>query len=104
MQMQEIITENGKDYLVLALPTLQELFEYGFVSKSGKSFVFREWNYTKTVMLGYQFVKLNPALIKGRIINSHNHFHKRNITTHYFGNFGLPAIKIYLSKKLNPSQ
>lgn len=99
MQVQEIITESDNDYLVIALPTLIELFEYGCVSRSGKSFSFRTWNHSKTVLNTYRHVKFNPDLIKDRIVNSKKMFHKSDIIIHDFNNIGLPAAKISLSKK-----
>jgi hypothetical protein len=101
MQSQEIINEDGKDYLVIAVPSIPELFSYGFVSNSGKSFVFRKYSADKSILQTYQHVKFKPDLIKGRVINSHNHFHKLSFVTHYFNGIGLPCVKISVSKKLN---
>src|SRR6185503_17229280 len=98
MQVQEIINEDGKDYLVIAVPALPELFAYGFVSNSGKSFVFRKYNQDKSIMFDYQHIKFNQSLLNGRVINSHNHFHKSNFVTHYYNGIGLPSVKIWVSK------
>jgi hypothetical protein len=98
MRAQKIITENGKDYLIIALPVLPESFTYGFVSDSGKSFVFRNWNLDKTIMVSYRSLKLKPELISGRIINSNNHFHKQDIISFEFNGILLPCVKIYVSK------
>lgn len=100
MQKQEIINEDGKDYLVISVPSIPELFAYGFVSTSGRSFVFRKYSPDKSIMYGYQHVKFKPELIEDRVINSHNHFHKLSFVTHYFNGVGVPCIKISVSKKL----
>lgn len=104
MQRQEIITENDKDFLVVALPCLPEYFDGGRVSRSGKSFSFREWNFERTDLSGYKHFKLNPALLSGRIINSHGNFHKKEVVNYEFkslSNVIMPTIKIWISKKLD---
>lgn len=106
MRRQEIIIEKGKDFLVVALPTITELFDHGFISRSGKSFVYREWSVDKKTLKGYNSFRFRADLIKGRILNDRSrHFHKSHVVSYEFTNFKgvlLPCIKISISKKLVP--
>lgn len=100
MQSQKIITVEGKDYLVIAIPTLSELFSYGMISASGKSFVYRKWNYDKTSMSTYLNVKINQDLLKGRILNPNNSTHKKDFIKVDFDGILMTCVKLSVSKIL----
>ena len=108
MQRQEIIEEGNKCYLVIAIPTTPELLHVGFVSKSQKSFVFRTKDmFDKDKISQYKHVRLDPDLIKNRLINSVNFFRQKDVITHEFKSLkdiGCPSIKISVSKDLKTPQ
>lgn len=100
MQRQEIIKENNKTYLMVALPTLKELFSYGLVSKTGKNFVYRKWNHDKTEMSTYINIKFDKQLIKNKFfVNQNKHCHTSDIVDYEFQSLKgciLPALKLQI--------
>jgi len=100
MRAQEIIKENGIEYLVVSVPVPKEVFSDGFTSKSGKSLVYQACLLSTGKYTGYCNIRLDPSLIKDKSI-AQQFFQEYSIISHPFNGIMLPCVKIKLNQLTN---
>lgn len=93
MQEQKILKEGDKEYLIIALPFEQKYLGEAFVSKSGKSLVYRRTYPDKTNYGGYTFLKLKSGLIRDKVV-ANSYFRSPNVIMHQFDGIEQPCLKI----------
>lgn len=86
MQIQEIITDKGRDYLMMALPGLVENFEIASLSDTEKSITIKQWESIGRNKLSRKSFQINTLIMRGRMVSGVQ-FTKSNIVPHTFKSY-----------------